>query len=129
MTVNMAEEPERSHLVELVRGDDTAQATDALLQLTYNEPDRLWLQRFLLECLEPGVDRQVRALAVTCVGHVARLDHRVSSALLTRLGELHNDPVVGGIVEDALDDISSFTSGQATGEATEIGFGEEGNPV
>jgi hypothetical protein len=109
----MAEESGRSNLVELVRGGDTAQATDALLHLTYNEPDRLWLQRFLLECLEPGVDRQIRALAVTCVGHVARLDHRVSSALVTRLNELRDDPVLGGIVEDALDDISSFTSGSS----------------
>ncbi|MFJ1760392.1 hypothetical protein ACIOD2_08755 [Amycolatopsis sp. NPDC088138] len=95
-------------MVALVRQGSVADATDALLALTYNEPDRRWLQGFLLECLEPEVEGQVRALAVTCVGHVARLDHEVGPALLGRLRELEEDPVLAGIVEDAFSDIQSF---------------------
>ena len=98
----------RSKLVELVRRGDVAEATDALLDLTYNEPDRGWLQEFLLECLEPAVTGQVRSLAVTCAGHVGRLDHEVGPALVRRLHELAEDPLLGGIVEDALGDIASF---------------------
>ncbi len=109
----MSDESERLSLVGLVRDGDTAQATDALLELTYNESDRSWLQTFLLECLESEVDGQVRALAVTCVGHVARLDHKISPALVMRLNELRDDSVLGGIVEDALDDITSFASSSA----------------
>jgi hypothetical protein len=100
----------RSKMVELVRGNDEADATDALLDLTYNEPDRRWLQDFLVECLRPEVNAQVRALAVTCAGHVARLDREVGPVLLGRLKKLEGDPVLGGIVEDALIDISSFAN-------------------
>lgn len=107
-TVAPAEDSWHSKLVELVRSGDVADATDALLDLTNNEPDRTWFQGFLLECLEPAVTGQVRALAVTCVGHVARLDHEVGPALVRRLHELAEDPLLGGIVEDALGDIASF---------------------
>ncbi|WP_410669535.1 hypothetical protein [Amycolatopsis sp. cmx-4-68] len=112
----MADAAWHAKMVELVRGRDVAEATDALLALTYHEPDRVWLQGFLLECLEPEVDRQVRALAVTCVGHVARLDHEVGPALVARLGQLQEDPVLGGIVEDALIDIGTFAAERSGGE-------------
>ncbi|WP_410576098.1 hypothetical protein [Amycolatopsis sp. lyj-108] len=68
----------------------------------------VWLQAFLLECLNSSKDIQIRALAVTCVGHVARLHGEVSNELVSKLRELLKDPVLGGQVEDAFDDIASF---------------------
>ncbi len=111
MVTDAGDGPWRAEMVELVRRGDVADATDALLSLTYHEPDRSWLQRFLLECLGSGVNRQVRALAVTCAGHVARLDHEIGPALVARLRELEKDLVLGGIAEDALADVVSFAGG------------------
>ncbi|WP_410596684.1 hypothetical protein [Amycolatopsis sp. lyj-23] len=108
-------------MVELVRRGNVEEATDALLELTYDEPDRRWLQDFILECLDPGVDEQVRALAVTCAGHVARLDGEVGPALLGRLHELADDPALAGIVEDALADIDSFANRPGNGVLENFG--------
>ncbi|MFI6300899.1 hypothetical protein ACIBCH_03410 [Amycolatopsis thailandensis] len=81
------------------------------MALTFNEPDVAWLQTFLLECLNSSLDIQIRALAVTCVGHVARLHGEVSDELVSKLREMLEDPVLGGQVEDAFDDISAFVPG------------------
>jgi hypothetical protein len=87
-----------------------AEATDALLDLTYNEPDQAWLEAYLLSCLlDPDRDEQVRQLAVTCLGHIGRmagtiLDPRVVPTLTGLLG----DPLLGGTAEDALGDIRHF---------------------
>ncbi|MEU4874969.1 hypothetical protein [Streptomyces sp. NPDC021608] len=51
------------------------------------------------------------ALAVTCVGHIARLHGAIDARLVTRVRDLLQDPVLGGRAEDALDDIASFAPG------------------
>lgn len=101
----------REAAVDSVLKGSVVDATDALLDLTYNESDRTWLQGLLLQCLDVGRHPQVRALAVTCVGHVARIDHEIESYLIEKLFELKADPNLTGIVEDALSDIASFVPG------------------
>jgi hypothetical protein len=101
----------RSDEVEKVTRGDVAIATDALLNLTYNEGDRRWLQAFLIECIEADLDDQVRALAITCIGHIARIDRWVDPVLVGKLHGLEGDSKFAGIAEDALDDIASFASG------------------
>lgn len=94
-----------------VRGTDIGRATRALLAFTYGEPERKAVEALLSECLDPAgpaVDPQVGALAVTCVGHVARIHGEVGPDLVARVRGLLQDPVLGGRAEDALDDIASF---------------------
>ncbi|MFF8929093.1 hypothetical protein ACF1AO_17665 [Streptomyces longwoodensis] len=69
------------------------------------------VEALLLECLDPAgpvIDPQVTALAVTCVGHVARIHGDVAPDLVDRTRQLLPDPVLGGRAEDALDDVRSF---------------------
>ena len=48
---------------------------DALVRITYHDPDWRWVQEKCLE-LAGHADPQVAGLAVTCLGHLARI-HRV----------------------------------------------------
>ncbi|MFF0255980.1 hypothetical protein ACFYPW_26185 [Micromonospora zamorensis] len=98
----------RSSLVQLIYGDDVGEATDALLALSLDEPDREWIEDVLLRLLDAPVDRQVRELAVTCIGHVARLHHAISQKTIARLHELTDDPELRLRVPNALSDISVF---------------------
>ncbi|WP_344875855.1 hypothetical protein [Allokutzneria multivorans] len=83
-------------------------STRAMLAITNNDPDRIYVEDLLLECISAEFDPQLRALAVTCIGHVARIHRMVSRGVLGKLEELLSDPDLGGIAEDALDDVKSF---------------------
>jgi hypothetical protein len=95
-------------MLEQLRGPDMLVASNALLSLTYYEEDRDWLQTLLIDCVVRGSDSQLRALSVTCIGHVARLDGVIRDDVLRLLHELKSDPDLGGTAEDALDDVTSF---------------------
>lgn len=80
-------------------------AADAMLGLVHHEPDRERLQRILLDHTRHP---ELRQLAVTCLGHVGRLDGTVLPEVMARLQELLGDPRLGGTAEDALNDIEIF---------------------
>ncbi|MCP3805473.1 hypothetical protein NLX83_40030 [Allokutzneria sp. A3M-2-11 16] len=90
---------------------DTSLITGALLAVTYDDPDRSRIEALLLGFLSSEVDHQVKALAVTCLGHVGRIHRAVSSDAIRRLEEFLDDPELGGTAEDALDDIRAFVGG------------------
>lgn len=101
----------RQSQVELVGKGSVAESTDALLNLTYNEKYQAWLEDFLLACLDPTRDPQVRALAVTCLGHVGRIFGAIRSPqVVPTLVSLLEDEELGGIAEDALGDIGHYAA-------------------
>ncbi|MGW6933213.1 hypothetical protein ACWGE0_24365 [Lentzea sp. NPDC054927] len=81
-------------------------ASQAMLGLVHHEPDREQLQRLLLDHTRHP---ELRQLAVTCLGHVGRLDGEVLPEVVPRLRELLDDPELGGTAEDALGDIEDFS--------------------
>ncbi|WP_457032118.1 hypothetical protein [Kitasatospora sp. P5_F3] len=99
----------RSEMASGLASADVAISSRALLELTYDEPDRTRIEGILLACVEFGNEPQLRALAVTCMGHVARIHGAAGSELAKVLKKLLADPILGGRAEDALDDIRSFT--------------------
>jgi hypothetical protein len=94
-------------LVDLASGDLT-RSTRALLYLTYEDPDRHWLERLLLDQLGTDKDPQLRSLAVTCMGHVGRMHGVVGEKVVDRLRQLLSDEALAGFAENALDDIESL---------------------
>ncbi|MFC4084481.1 hypothetical protein [Amycolatopsis samaneae] len=104
----MVDQAWRVEMLEDLASGDAARSTRALLSLTYNDPDRTWVEDLLSAQLQKRNDPQLCALAVTCVGHLGRMHGLVSSRLVTRLEGLLGDPVVGGIAEDALGDVRHF---------------------
>lgn len=97
-------------MLDDLAANDLARSTSALLELTYDEPDRDWLENLLLKELDEAPDPQLRSLAVTCMGHVGRLHGEVSRRIVTKLEKLLGDPSLGGIAEDALGDIRHFAT-------------------
>ncbi|MER5429827.1 hypothetical protein [Streptomyces sp. NPDC002588] len=98
----------RAALMSDLRSSDIEMSTRALLAMTYDDPDRKRVEAVLLECLSRETDPQIRALAVTCMGHVGRIHKVVSADVVNRLEELLDDPTLGGLAEDALGDIAAF---------------------
>ena len=84
---------------------------DALIRITYHDPNWHWVQDKCLE-LASHPDPQVSGLAVTCLGHLARI-HRVLDVekVLPTLRRLQDDPKISGRVADALDDINMYLEG------------------
>lgn len=99
----------RAAMISDLRGPDITAATRALLALTYNDPDRTAVEVLLLcQLSSSDVDPEVRALAVTCMGHVGRIHRAVSPETVRRLEALIDDAELGGRAEDALGDIAAF---------------------
>jgi hypothetical protein len=81
---------------------------DALIRITYHDPDWRWVQDMCLE-LASHSDPQVSGLAVTCLGHLARIHGFLDvEKVLPTLRRLRDDPKISGRVADALDDIKMY---------------------
>ncbi|WP_405974657.1 hypothetical protein OG496_42415 [Streptomyces sp. NBC_00988] len=98
----------RVALMSELGSPDVGVSTRALLAMTWDDPDRERVEGVLLDCLSPDTDPQIRALAVTCMGHVGRIHRAVSVVVVRRLEQLVDDPALGGVAEDALGDIANF---------------------
>jgi hypothetical protein len=79
--------------------------------MALHETDWRWAEQRCLAAL--GDNRgEVRAAAITGLGHLARVHHVVTAdVVIPKLRELQDDPQLGGLAEDALEDITLFTSG------------------
>ena len=87
---------------------DPDRVARALVAAALHDPDWKWVQDWCLRFID-GSDQTVRRIAVTCLGHLARL-HRTMDIdrVLPLLNDLRSDEVLAGRVDDALDDIHTF---------------------
>jgi hypothetical protein len=88
--------------------DSPSIVCDALVRITYHDPDWRWVQEQLLKFSKHS-NADIRGLAATCFGHLARI-HRVLDLklVLPVLSELLRDSEVSGRAQDALDDIRIY---------------------
>lgn len=87
---------------------DVGRTCRALVAVAFHEPDGAWVEGWCLRFLAHRKP-DVRRLAATCLGHVARIhgrlaDGRVMAALQAGLG----DSEIAGEVEEALADIHQY---------------------
>ena len=81
---------------------------DALVRMTYHDPDWRWVQEVCL-ALTRQSNLEVSGLAVTCLGHLARIHHALDvDRVLPRLRSLQENPSLAGRVNDAFDDIKTY---------------------
>lgn len=98
-----------SDVREALGRDDVSGALDAMVGCAlYGDGDWRELQELYLALLDHD-DRQVQALAATCLGHLARVygqldEHRVVVALR----QARARPYVRGTAADALEDIETY---------------------
>jgi hypothetical protein len=82
---------------------------DALMYLCFNIEDFEWIQKKCIQMIKTGKTNEVKGLALTCIGHIARQYAKIDRKLVMPvLHEMLNDPSLSGRAEDALDDINIF---------------------
>lgn len=100
---------DRETLAAAIDGGDGQTIAQALLGVTYNDPDPEWVQDMCLHLIADHPDTGVRAIAITCLGHLARIHGRLDVGKVRPvLSALRADPDLGGRAEDALDDVDRF---------------------
>ena len=96
---------------QLLSSPDVAIVTDVLLEIAFSSDDWRWVQGVCLKLLDHP-DKNVSGLAITCLGHVARIhsaiDRRKVVPILTRIQESKSP--LAGRASDALDDIEMFVA-------------------
>jgi hypothetical protein len=98
----------RADLEELLSSDDPQSVCDGLLSASYWEPDWQWVQEQCLHYLD-SLDSKVRAFAAQGLGYIAVFHGKSDlDRVIPRLTALLNDPEVGPIVEDAIEDVRHF---------------------
>lgn len=107
------EEPEpaspRDVTEALARGDHHA-AAQALVGATFYYPDWREVQMLCLRLLDDD-DRELAAVAATCLGHLARIHRQLDVEVVRAALEEHRtDEIVGPHVSDALEDIALYIS-------------------
>lgn len=84
---------------------------NALLAIAFHDPDRLWAEAQCLGFLEdPQASPDIQRVAITCLGHLARIHGQLSLEKVKAFLEkaLARDPSLLGFVDDTLDDIRMF---------------------
>lgn len=101
---------DREEAERALASGDARQICDALLRVTYHDPDWQWVQAKCIEFASQS-STSVQIPAVTCLGHLARI-HGVLDLdkVLPVLKALESDPKVRGTVEDTLEDFEIFLS-------------------
>jgi hypothetical protein len=94
-----------------LRSGDPSKVCNALVGIAFHDPDWQWVQHWCLRLIDDP-DSDVRGLAATCLGHIARihktLDESLARGVLERVRECDKDPKVRGRAEDALGDLDLF---------------------
>jgi HEAT repeat len=92
----------------VLQGSDATAICGTLVNVALHDPDWAWVQEHCLRLLA-AADPEVRGVAATCLGHLARIHGTLDlNRVEPRLRELRKDPEVRGRAEDALDDIQRF---------------------
>ena len=106
-------QPTSRHDAEQVfRTGTTEEICETLVALALHEDDAAWVESICLEFTRHP-SPNVRAIAATCLGHLARIHGQLNLGLvLPSLQRLLQDPSTSGYAENALSDIEIFMGGE-----------------
>ena len=80
-----------------------------LLKLTFDCDDWKWIQDVCTDIINSNREKNICGLAVTCIGHLARIHRKIEKERIFELFEQQKDnPYISGRIEDAIDDINRF---------------------
>jgi len=98
---------------ELLFSENTETVCNSLLEITFNDPDWQWKQDVLLNLLENNDNLDVKRLAITCLGHLARIHRQLDkNKVMPVLEKYLSNTELGGTVSDAFDDFEMFLDGK-----------------
>lgn len=95
----------------LLKSEDQQACIDALMYITFNFADHEWIQEKCIEQINSAKNSSVKELAVTCLGHTARIHKTINKErTIPLLLKLLKNNELSGQAQDALDDIEHFTN-------------------
>jgi len=104
---------DRNLAKERLFSENTEIACNSLLEITFNDPDWQWKQDVLLNLLENNDNLDVKRLAITCLGHLARIHQQLDkNKVMPVLEKYFSNPELGGTVSDTFDDFEMFLDGK-----------------
>lgn len=93
----------------LFDNDDMSFCSSLLLMLTMSSGNPGWIEDLCIEIIMSKRPDDLRGLAVTCLGHLARIHGKIDHAkVVAALTPLRDNPVLSGRIEDAMSDIEMF---------------------
>ncbi|MDR1347299.1 MAG: hypothetical protein LBJ63_02555 [Prevotellaceae bacterium] len=94
----------------IVNSNDVDSATKTLLDICFNPNDWKWVQDICLSLITANKNEDVRRLAVTCLGHLARIHSTIEKEkVIPFLKKIKKGDInIAGTIDDALDDINMF---------------------
>jgi hypothetical protein len=95
-------------IIEKLKSNNKDLVVRTLMDITFNFDDSEWIVDRCIELIaDPSED--IAGLAVTCIGHVARMHGKLDlKKVMPILTSALNDARIKGRVEDAIDDINQF---------------------
>jgi hypothetical protein len=105
----MSKEHSKKELEIMLQSDDGDVVIDALLYLCFNINDPEWIQVKCIQAIEGAGNDDIKGLAITCIGHVARIHSEIDRSLVIPIlrSRLTVD-TLSGRAQDALDDIDMY---------------------
>jgi hypothetical protein len=99
---------DREDFTKVFESGEADDVCNALVRLAFHDEDWEWVEDLCLEATR-NPDPRIRSVAVTCLGHLARIHRRLHLERVSPvLKELLRDNELSGHVKDALDDIKTF---------------------
>ena len=95
----------------LLFDEDNIFCSNLLLKIIFDESfqDWKWKQDLCIEIAKSMKDSDLCGLAVTCLGHIARIHNKIEkNKVIQELYNLRDKTYISCRIEDALDDINMF---------------------
>lgn len=94
---------------KFLRSNDIETLTTVMLYMVNNFDDWIWVQNKCIQLFDHK-NFHVQGLAITCIGHLARIHGKIEkNKVIPILEKLKRNEHLVGRIEDALDDIKMFT--------------------
>lgn len=98
----------RERELSLLQSGNDEISTRALLAITFNDNDWKWVQDLCLDLINHP-NNTISFLAVTCLGHLARIHKQIEKdKVVNVLQSKTKDKELTGRIEDAINDIEMF---------------------
>ncbi len=98
--------------IRILHSENVKSATEILLYLSFNFDDWRLVQNECISLIEDEkLKEDIRRLAVTCLGHLARIHSTIDKEKVVPFLRLYmkQDKQIGGTIADTLEDIELFT--------------------
>ena len=105
----MVQDIENSIREILLYDEDTDFCCKLLLKITFDCDNWKWIQDVCIDIINSNREKNICGLAVTCIGHLARIHGEIEKdKIFDLLNQQKDNSYINDRIEDAIDDINMF---------------------